>query len=196
MIGKLAKRMTIALINRQQIDKGDAALYEYGFFIFLSNLIFLCVVCLAGAACRILLQSVIFFIAFRLIRRYAGGYHASTELRCQFFSTVSIIGSVLIIKLLQQNHLILLWIPFVAAGTAVIALFSPLDTPAKPLSDNEHKYYKKKSLLILLFLDIAFAIALVLQWHFIYLPIAVAICLETILITLGKIQLHIQSKKS
>lgn len=195
MIGKLSERLTAALINRQQIDKGDAALYEYGLFILLSNLFFVCIVCLAGAVCHVLLQSLIFYIAFRCIRRYAGGYHAHTELRCQFFSTISIVGCVLIIKLLQQKHLLILLIFLTILSTITIAIFAPLDTPSKPLSHNEKKHYKKKSIVTLLALDIAFAISLCLQWDFMDTPIAVAVCLESILISLGKTQSYIQRKK-
>lgn len=196
MIGRLAKRMTIALIKQQQIDKGDSALYEYGFFILLSNLIFFALTCLTGALVGAFLQSVLFFIAFQFIRRYAGGYHASTELRCQFFSTVSIVVSILSIKLFQQYEQFLWWTVLMALGTAVIVFFSPLDTPAKPLSCNERKVYKKKTILILLVSDIAFTISVVLQWDFFYLPIAIAIGLETILLTLGKIQQCVKSKRA
>lgn len=196
MIGRLAKRMTIALIKHQQIDKGDAALYEYGLFILLSNLIFFGVTCLTGALSGAFLQSVLFFIAFQFVRRYAGGYHARTELRCQIFSTASIVISILFLKLFQQYEMIFLWAALMILGTALIALFSPLDTPAKPLCDNERKYYKKKTVLILLASDIAFTISAVLQWDFLYLPIAVAIGLETILLTLGKIQQCVKSKRA
>lgn len=196
MIGCLAKQMTVVLIRHQQIDKDDAALYEYGFFILLSTLVFLGISCLTGLLCGVFWQSVLFFIAFQFVRRYAGGYHAKTELRCQFFSTAAIVISILLIKLFQQYEMVSLWAVLVLLGTAFIALLSPLDTPAKPLSENERKYYKKKTVLILSVSDIAFAISAVLQWDFLYLPIAVAIGLETILLALGKIQKCVQSKQS
>lgn len=196
MIGRLAKRMTVVLIRHRQIDKDDAELYEYGLFILFSNFVFLGIACLAGALCGVFWQSLLFFIAFQFIRRSAGGYHASTELRCQISSTASIIISILLMKLFQPYEAVFLWAALMLLGTAFIALFSPLDTPAKPLSDNERKYYKKKTVLILLVSDIAFAISAVLQWDFLYLPIAVAIGLETILLTLGKIQKCVQSKQA
>ena len=105
MIGKLSDKLTLALIRRGQIDADERELYAYGFFILLSDLFFGIIACLIGAVCGVILEAILFYIAFRCIRQYAGGYHAKTETRCQVLSSLAILLAVLAVKAMEAFSL-------------------------------------------------------------------------------------------
>lgn len=194
MFGKLSKKLTNALIDQGTVDAGERALYEYGFFLLLSNVFFCALVLISGLLLKIPLSSVFFFAAFRVLREYAGGYHAKTELRCLFFSCAAIVGSLFLIKSIQTNNLLWISIIPVVFGTAALALFAPLDTPEKPLTQAERKRFRKFSLGFLAAADILFVVGFAFRWAVLFAPIGVAIGLEGLFITLGEIKRIRQQK--
>lgn len=187
MIGTLSKKITNTLIEKESISKDDRELYEYGFFILLSNLYFTVITCLCGLIFGVFFQSLIFFISFMLIRKYAGGYHAKTEARCQIFSTLSIILSVVTIRFVNFDKISVLLLALTIIASILIFAFAPLDTAEKPLSIKEKNYFRKISYIILIVLDVLFVVTFILKLNIVFAPIAVAILFESILISLGKI---------
>lgn len=99
MLNNLAKHLADKLLLIGSITKDERELYIYGFFMLLSNLMYLILACFFGLILGCLVESIIFYIAFQLIRRYAGGYHASTETRCEILSTFFIVVCIVTIKL-------------------------------------------------------------------------------------------------
>lgn len=194
MFGKLSKKLTNALIDQGTVDAGERALYEYGFFLLLSNVFFGALVLISGLLLKIPLSSVFFFAAFRVLREYAGGYHAKTELRCLLFSCAAILGSLFLIKSIQMNNLLWISIIPVVFGTAALALFAPLDTPEKPLTQEEHKRFRTLSLVFLAAADILFAVGFAFRWAALCVPVGAACGLEGLLITLGKLKRIRQQK--
>lgn len=143
MINKLSAKFTEKLLLRQSITEEERELYIYGFFILLSNLMYIILASLSGLLLGCFLESIVFYIAFQFIRRYAGGYHASTETRCEIISTLSIISSIIVIRLSKQYDFqkILLVVTLVSA--IIIFCICPLDTLEKPLSEKEFNFFVK-----------------------------------------------------
>ncbi len=187
MISALSKKITNTLIDKNSICKEDRELYEYGFFMLLSNLYFTVITCLLGIVFGVFFESLVFFVSFMLIRKYAGGYHAKTETRCQIFSTASIFLSVIFIRYIDFEKISLFLFILTVIASILIFAFSPLDTPEKPLDIKEKSYFKKISYIILTVLDIFFVVAYFLNWNEISVSVATAILFESVLITLGKI---------
>lgn len=188
MISKLSTRLTEKLLSNGTISNEDKELYIYGLFMLLSQLMFFIIACIFGLILECLFESIIFYIAFMLIRRYAGGYHASTETRCEIFSTLSILACIVVIKLskIYDFQTVLLLITILSA--VCIFVFCPLDTPEKPLSDNEFKYFRKVSWLILFVIIAAIIVSYVFKFQIVTVPCCLSLILESILLALGKIK--------
>ena len=99
MISKLASQFTDKLLSNGTIDAEDKELYNYGIFMLISHLLFFIVSCVLGLVLKCLLEGIIFYVAFMLIRGYAGGYHASSESKCEILSTLSIAMCIVVIKM-------------------------------------------------------------------------------------------------
>lgn len=188
MLNKLGKRLTNTLINNNQIDESERCLYEYGFFILLSNVIYVTITLILGSVFNIIIESMAFYIAFSLIRRYAGGFHASSEMKCTLITTTSIFLCLLCTKLCETNNIQKPILVLTSIATVLIFALCPLDTPEKPLTKEEYKYFRKISWVILLLIMLAICIGIYFKLEFLMYPCCMSLILESILLVLGKIK--------
>lgn len=186
MINKLSESIAKKWIERNVIESEDYELYHYGLFIVLSEVLFLLFTLLVGAIFNITLPSIVFFVTFSIIRRFAGGFHAKTELHCQIISLSFLFFSVVTIKYSSKYINDFNVICGVLICMILLILFSPSDTPQKPLSISERKMFKKITFFVsIIFFVIIFAL---LKYNIKEYAIAIvcAFLLETVLVILGR----------
>lgn len=170
-------------------DKNE--IYKYGFFVLYSNIVFLLLSMLLGAVFGVFLQGIIFYVAFFSIRQYAGGYHASTETRCEVMSTLSILACIIVIRLSKTYNFQFALLIISAVSAVCIAILCPLDTPEKPLSEKELKYFRKISWLILSTIALAEIISYFVQLKWLqifFTPCCLSLILESLLLVLCKLK--------
>lgn len=194
MISLLSNKIVYRFFKRTDILADEQELYRYGFFILFSQILYFIIIITIGILCKAILESIIFYIAFQFIRRYAGGYHAATETRCEVLSTLSIIASIGIIKLskIYDFKTILLFITI--ASMVLIFFLCPLDTPEKPLSEKEFKYFRKISWIILLVISSIIIVSYFFKFNILFTPCCVSLILESVLLIAGKIKRVHQEK--
>lgn len=188
MINKLSCLVVNKLLNEGNISYEEKDLYVYGLFMFISSTLYFILSSIFGLIFGCLFESIIFYFAFQLIRKYAGGYHASTEIRCEILSTLSILLCVLIIRILKEHNFNLVLLCITGFSIVVIVALCPLDTPEKPLSVNEFKYFRKISWIILLVLVVIVIISYCFHLNIILIPCCISLLLESILLIAGKIK--------
>lgn len=194
MIGKLSEYLAERLVAGGTIKEEDRELYVYGLFVLLSQLMFFIIACLFGLVLGCIPESIIFYIAFQFIRKYAGGYHAATETRCGIFSTLSILACIAVIRLSKTYDFQTVLLLVSAVSAVCIFVFCPLDTPEKPLSDKEFRYFRRISWIILLVIIIAAAVSYVFKFKMVLVPCCMSLILEGILISAGKAKKIIHKK--
>ena len=194
MINNLSARLTDKLLSKGSSTEDERELYIYGLFMLISQLLYLVLACIFGLLFQCFIESIAFYVAFQVIRRYAGGYHAATETRCEILSTLSIIASIGIIKLskIYDFKTILLFITLVSV--VLIFFLCPLDTPEKPLSEKEFKYFRKISWIILLVISSIIIVSYFFKFNILFTPCCVSLILESILLVAGKIKRVHQEK--
>ncbi len=188
MIGVFSQKIVSCFIKQQVIDKGDEELYVYGVFVLLSKLFFLLVAVICGAVAGVLFHSVIFIVAFMVLREYAGGYHASTETRCEISTSLSIAGCVGVIKLLEATEVKpLLLIPGIIF-IVVIFMLSPLDSPEKPLTKADKKHFSKLTGITLAVIFLLMLTGTVLKMTLLFSPCLTSLAFESVLLIAGRIK--------
>lgn len=195
MISKLSNYLTEKLLSNGTIIDEDKELYIYGLFMLISHLMFFIIACIFGLILGCIFESIIFYIAFQFIRRYAGGYHASTETRCEILSTLSILACIVVIKLSKTYDFQTVLLLITILSAVCIFVFCPLDTPEKPLSDKEFKYFRKVSWIILFVIIVAIIISYVFKFQMVTVPCCLSLILESILLAAGKIK-RVSKKKN
>lgn len=188
MIGKLSDKIAQILERQSIISADDRELYTYGFFVLLSQALYFAMALVFGILFKTIAESVVFYIAFLFIRKYAGGYHASTEARCEIMSCASILVCIAAIKLskIYNFDTAILYITLIAA--VCIFFLCPLDTPEKPLSEAEFKHFRKISLVVLLVVTAAVIVSYFLNLSFLFAPCCMSLILECILLIFGKLK--------
>ncbi len=195
MIGKLASKVVKRLINHFVVADTEQELYVYGFFILISQILYFTLTTLFGILLDIVLESVIFYVAFQFIRRYAGGIHASSELKCEIATTTSIFLCLSCIKLCETTNIQIPILMLTIISTIFIFVLCPLDTPEKPLTKEEYKYFRKISWLILILIMLTICIGWYFKIEFLMYPCCMSLMLESILLILGKIKKLISNNK-
>lgn len=188
MINKLSTFFTEKLLSNGTISDEDKELYIYGLFMLLSQLMFFIIACIFGFVLNCIIESIIFYIAFQFIRKYAGGYHAATETRCEILSTLSISACIVVIRLSKTYDFQTVLLIISAVSSVCIFVFCPLDTPEKPLSKKEFKYFRKISRTILLVISISVIVSYIFKFQMVLVPCCLSLILESVLIVAGKIK--------
>lgn len=188
MINNLSTRITNKLLAEGNIAENERELYIYGLFMLLSHLMYLVFVIVFGLIFKCFLESIIFYIAFQFIRRYAGGYHAKTEIRCEILSTLSILCCIVLIKLSKMYDIRITLLIISLVFAVLIFVLCPLDTPEKPLNDKEYKYFRKISWIILLLIIVAIIVSFIFKFNVVFAPCCASLILEGVLIGTGQIK--------
>lgn len=197
MISKFSELTVKYFLKQSSITDDEQDLYQYGFFVLFSQILYLIVTCIIGALLDTFFDSIIFYIAFQFIRRYAGGYHASTETRCEIMSTLSILACIVVIRLSKIYDFRFTLLIMSAVSAVCITVLCPLDTPEKPLSEKEFKYFRKISWLILSVISLAVIISYFMQLkrlQIFFAPCCLSLILESILLTAGKVKKLVLNK--
>lgn len=187
MIGRIASGVVEKLTDSTTISDTEKELYLYGFFILISQILYFIITIIVGILLDIVSLSVVFYISFQFIRRYAGGIHASSELKCEIISTTSIFICLLCVK---SNVMFDIQIPTLILtlfASIVIFILCPLDTPEKPLTKEELRYFRKISLIVLAIMLSIIIISIVIKLTIAY-PICFSIILESVFLVAGKIK--------
>lgn len=188
MISKLSTKLVRKLIDISIINNTEIELYSYGFFILISQILYFILSVIFGVLFNIVLESIIFYVVFQFIRTNAGGIHASSELKCEVATTLSLFLCLGIVKLCDLYNLKLVILIFTLVAAVLIFLLCPLDTPEKPLTSKEKKYFRKKSWIILLVILTIIALSLFLKINTLIYPSCMSLILESILLFSGKIK--------
>ena len=162
----------------------------------LSHIMYFVLACIFGILFKCFIESIIFYIAFQFIRRYAGGYHAATETRCEILSTLSIFASTGIIKLSKIHDFKTILLIITLISVVIIFILCPLDTPEKPLNDKEYKYFRKISWIILSLIIVAIILSFIFKFNVVFAPCCASLILEGVLIGTGKIKKVYNEKRA
>lgn len=169
------------------LDSKDEVLVQYGLNGLLSTFFSSFSIILIGLCCNCFTESIVFTISFFFLRIYAGGYHASTPLKCYGISiTISIIVFY-IIRSINLNNMSIIII-FVISSIIILVL-APVDTINKPLDIIERSVYKKRIVEIVKIYVAVFLVSLVTGQFRISWSISLAVCTTSILQILPKINI-------
>ena len=188
MISTYAERITRKLCKENLISATDQDLYAYGFFLLISKILFFVISILWGLIWNVLWESIVFYIAFSVLRQYAGGYHASKEGICMTATTILLFTCILAIRIAENFSSTTIGILVLFISCLLIGFLSPIDTISKPLNKSEKQHYKCISCYLMLLFIATASIAVILQWHCLVHVLSICTLAESILLIIGHIK--------
>ncbi|MCH5321043.1 MAG: accessory gene regulator B family protein [Eubacterium sp.] len=187
MISKLSKSITNMLIRNNKIHNDESELYHYAFFIIISEFILFVYCLLIGAIFNVVLQALVFSVVFYVLHRFAGGFHAKTELQCQAVTLSFFLLCIWLIKFTMQFNPIYLIITYIVSCIFLMIL-SPSDTPQKQLSTLEKTKFKKITILLVIICSAIIALLFCFKSTVIYAnSIIIGVILETLSVVFGRL---------
>lgn len=141
------EKITDSLIDNGVINLEDKDIYVYGFKQGILMLLNVAVIMIIGSVLGMVWQSIIFILVYVLMRTYAGGYHATTQLRCFLISIIIVTSTFLGMKYITWTSFIC-WL-LIIVSIITIRLLSPVEDVNKPLTKTENTNYQNKAVVIL-----------------------------------------------
>ncbi len=147
------------LVQQQQISEGEWAICQYGYDTLIYTMEQTVLLLLIGICLHQIPGTLLYIAAYFLIRRYTGGYHASTRLSCTALTLLTYLLSIelgnaltkfphfyIVIGILQIIYYVLIY------------HYAPVEHPDKPLTDNQIRRNRKNAFI----LSILFTIVILL----------------------------------
>ncbi len=192
MISKLSNLITKNLLKRNVISDNEKELYDYGLFMIISYMVFFLISILFGFVLDILFSSVLFFICFCLARNFAGGFHAKTEIKCDFITTFLILISEILIKVFIVYKLVMIVYIMLLVSSLCLFFIQPVDTSQKEISCQEKKRFHRKTIIITVVIIIVSIVSVKLGIYNIIISLSVGLSLASLLLIMGKLQQFLQ----
>lgn len=155
MINKLSSLISSKFVEHNIISKSVKDVYMYGIEITISSIIGFVITCLIGLLFRMLMQTMLFYVIFILLRSMTGGYHAKTYLKCNFIYSIITLFIVTFSKAAYEMQisfgiLTLLFLPSIA----IFIWIAPVENVNKPIKAEKRVYWKSISIVtsVLLYL--------------------------------------------
>lgn len=123
---KLAQGTAERLVAQGIIREEDAPIYRYGLEAMYSSFLELLSILALAALIGNFWQTVLFFAAFIPLRLYAGGYHASTRLRCFLTSLVVYAAFTIMLEIVPVAWFVPLAFIGGAVSFLIVWLFAPV----------------------------------------------------------------------
>lgn len=188
MISRMAEKAADVLSVHNCIAQDEKELYVYGFFMLFSKAFFLLLTVIYGVLFGVVLESVLFYITFTVLRSYAGGVHASKEHTCTICTSLAMLLCVAAIRACAELSLIAVPLVLLVLSTICILILSPLDSAEKRLTEEEKKEYRKKSYVFTTLILLAAILALLCGLTRLFYPCTASLFLESVLLILGKVK--------
>ncbi len=199
MFTKTADYLTHQLEVNGIIKSEERGVYFYGIQQGCVLLLNLFTTLIIGIVLGRVWQSILFTIAYMLLRQNAGGFHAETPLKCYIYSAVMTCAVLISINILNGHVLVCSFLS--AFGAISVLLFAPVEALNKLLDETERKVYRHRTWIIL-FIECTLIVSFAyFKMYSFYIPITLAIFLTGILLVMGKIKLqylnrHTKTKNS
>lgn len=139
MIKRIAEKIVAWLIEYEVVEKENRELYEYAAFCLISKVLPFLVVIPFCIITKTIINGVILVAVFMSVRKYAGGYHAKTPMRCFVYSCIILSAFIWISDKLRNRYALLITL---LISVIFLNVYSPVESENKKLESIEKIKYK------------------------------------------------------
>lgn len=142
VIERIANKLIDVLVSESHIQTSKKDVYVYGAIVAIQSSINFIFTLIIGIVFKMSFEMICFYLCFKILRKFSGGFHSSKYVACL---SISIIINIVVVVLLK--HMIVYVNPIVffaleIVSLLVIILFSPIQNISKNISVTEKRIYK------------------------------------------------------
>lgn len=156
-LNNMSEKIADWLIEQKAISTGERELYAYAVYCLFSLLYPIAFASVIGAFLGMPIEAVVMIMSFIAVRKFSGGYHADSFYKCLIISSIVIMTMLQISNYINNN---LLFNVIYIASSILLMIFSPIDSANKRLDNDDKRFCKKITILIVVVLFIIVE----LQW--------------------------------
>lgn len=149
MVDRLSNCIASKISKVLDLDDDKQEVIAYGAFSLIQTIWSIVLVMIFGALFNVFWEAIIISFSGALLRKYCGGAHATSPNRCAVIGVIISVGIALILdKILfyTSDIYIMIYVCSIFIFTYyVIYKYSPVDTPNKPIVNEETKKHLRKS---------------------------------------------------
>ena len=161
MISFISRIIADFLFKKGAISEEHKEICAYGYEVVLFNLFNALLIVVLGILFHRLVDSMIFFFIFAVLRQYTGGYHAKNTIMCTAVYLVSYTFIMFVSQsiYLGEYYTMPLCILLNAAFVGFIFMYAPVENKNKEYEISEKKKFKKISIILGLLVSVISIIA-------------------------------------
>lgn len=186
MLHTISERIIEYAVENNALDKDKADEYIYGLEISLSVSVSSVSVFIIGLSMGMLWESVLFLFLYVSVRRFAGGFHFSSQIAC--YLSMCIMCPIILLIIRYGGNNAALYSVIMGISALVLLILSPVPALEKPLDAREKTVYGRIARIIIIAVCIIYAVLCFFQHTYISKIIAVTICAAAVFAVLGKMK--------
>ena len=128
----------------------ELELYEYAIFTFLLTFFPITLSFFIGTILGKPIESLFLIVPFVFLRKFSGGYHLSSPIKCFLTSTALLVISQLTVNTIISNHNYFVFAIVQVLAILTVYTLSPIDSEQRKLNDKEISLFRKIARIILL----------------------------------------------
>ncbi len=187
MSGWLSRR----LVERGIIKEEEQEIYQFGIRNGMIILLNVLTAFLIGLVTEKLFVVAVFTLSFMVLRSYTGGYHSDSRIFCYVGSNLVLFIPVYTEMLFVQTDNYILFI-FLALAVGIIMVYSPMHSKNRKLDEAEQKHFGRKARIITVIQLIVLGVLWYMEQNTYAYAIYSSLCITTVLMLIGKVQLWLQ----
>lgn len=192
----MTDRILDQMLKLHIIEEEEEEIYRFGLEGLMLKLLHYTSYLLIAAFSHALVQFLVFFTAFLLLRKSAGGYHAKTRTGCYIGSCLTVAVVILCMKAFSAWNdnmpIDIIFDAFMMPAAVMIWRIAPLGNRNRDLDGPEIKYFRKKTLIFLAG-EISSAVLLtVIKQEEYAAAIVLALICQALLLIIEKIRTYIR----
>lgn len=166
--------------------------YEYGFIVAIEKGISLFISILIAIAMDMIAESILFFVIFIPLRKYAGGLHLRKYISCLILSCLTFSVVMLISKFLTLDHFT--GLVLIICMEILIYIMYPAENINRIVDDNENKYFKAQLIKHLLINLLISTVCIIFCQETYVVIIVMTLLLITCTMFIGKVKYNMEKE--
>ena len=166
---KISNDIANKVASELSLDEDNRQVIAYGTFALMQMFLSVILVFLFGLLFHVAFEALIISFTASILRKYSGGFHASSPGICNFIGITTCVGQAVLISLLispvvNLKVILILGVVIFIWSYYIIYKLAPVDSASKPIVKEEKRKRMKKGSIILLSVYLITAVFLIMLY--------------------------------
>ena len=138
-VQKISEKAIMYAILNNYIKQEQYDEYVYALEIILNILITDITMIIIGLAMGMIWECILFWLVYKILRKYCGGYHFSTSLKCYLSSCIMCPVVLAVVRYVPYSMTV--WGLLTLTALIILSILSPVEAANKPLDEKEQRIF-------------------------------------------------------